>query len=664
MTPPEFCAEIYLPVCGCDGVEYSNECEAQSAGVVVSRMTACNAEPAPDFDVTIPFDEGIEGDVTIPFEGVEGDVTIPFEGVEADVTIPFEAIEGIVSPENNDSAATKPAVSSSATTAGSNAEEVTVSSTTATTFAAIDGNFPTGAPSKKTSMEKSKAPTLSPIEDAAAGSNSAFNRPRSLSFCVATAFVAIALLSVVFPTNGANGYIWGLGKFVVAAAAVSSIHSKKSPATKDTSSQSRGLGSKSLPAHNNERVLEDICTYNVEVLLDGCSQSAKIIAPAGRVVDVSITDRTSQQDKDDNCITNNQATLTFPVTDFTEVLTFTGADAPVVAAFDQWDWRCMQAVIGRPFVDSTGGSLQAMPLVPEIEKSESSMSALSWTSADTFVETTSSCTHNTTTHGRFLLGEDWTQRALGEHASVASFSAFSIALMTNQAPSDLVDDALRAGLDEVRHAKVSFDIASKLTGKEVGPGPLPPSKHEFGQDLTALALAVAREGCVDETLSAFVAALEVEHITSVLEKGVQDILYSSIDRFTLTSIRDELVTIATDESNHSALAWRTLNWVCDVDASACATVHRDVFGGRSLDTRLNQRADTPFGEKERVLRSMEGEWNKIFNAHRLIHSSLTDEPVSEYTCEESDNVKIGVDQDDQPLLTLVTDNILRRVSCS
>merc|ERR1712216_239805 len=144
-------------------------------------------------------------------------------------------------------------------------------------------------------------------------------------------------------------------------------------------------------------------TYNVEVLLDGCSQSAKIIAPAGRVVDVSITDRTSQQDKDDNCITNNQATLTFPVTDFTEVLTFTGADAPVVAAFDQWDWRCMQAVIGRPFVDSTGGSLQAMPLVPEIEKSESSMSALSWTSADTFVETTSSCTHNATTHCRFLL---------------------------------------------------------------------------------------------------------------------------------------------------------------------------------------------------------------------------------------------------------------------
>ena len=63
---------------------------------------------------------------------------------------------------------------------------------------------------------------------------------------------------------------------------------------------------------------------------------------------------------------------------------------------------------------------------------------------------------NTTGHLHYLLVEDWTQRALGEHSSVTSFSAFSIALMTNQAPSNLVDDALKAGLDEVRHAKTSF----------------------------------------------------------------------------------------------------------------------------------------------------------------------------------------------------------------
>ncbi len=52
---------------------------------------------------------------------------------------------------------------------------------------------------------------------------------------------------------------------------------------------------------------------------------------------------------------------------------------------------------------------------------------------------------------------------LGEHASVASFSAFTKALVTNQAPSNLVQDALEAALDEVRHTRTSFDIASKLT---------------------------------------------------------------------------------------------------------------------------------------------------------------------------------------------------------
>jgi len=86
---------------------------------------------------------------------------------------------------------------------------------------------------------------------------------------------------------------------------------------------------------------------------------------------------------------------------------------------------------------------------------------------------------NTTGHLHYLLVEDWTQRALSEHSSVTSFSAFSIALMTNQAPSNLVNDALKAGLDEVHHAKTSFEIASVLAGRDVQPGPLPLSSHNF-----------------------------------------------------------------------------------------------------------------------------------------------------------------------------------------
>jgi hypothetical protein len=264
----------------------------------------------------------------------------------------------------------------------------------------------------------------------------------------------------------------------------------------------------------------------------------------------------------------------------------------------------------------------------------------------------------TSIQGRLELGEDWTHRALGEHASVASCSACSIALMTNQAPSDLVNDALRAGLDEVRHATASFDIASKLVGHKVGPGPLPESKLEFGQDLKALALAVAREGCVDETLSAFAAAVEADHIADVMTKGAVNSLYHGIDDDLLDFIRKELVTIAMDESNHSALAWRTLNWVCSIDSNVCEAVHKEVFDERSLETRLSRRADASFGEKSFVLQAMRKEWTKIFNAHMHAHTGKGNGQV----CKEGDTV----DFDDtvfEGRLTEVTKNILHQIVC-
>ena len=104
---------------------------------------------------------------------------------------------------------------------------------------------------------------------------------------------------------------------------------------------------------------------------------------------------------------------------------------------------------------------------------------------------------------------EWKLRALGEHASIPAFAAFTIALMSNNAPQDLVQDALTAAMDEVRHAQTSFEVASLLLGETVEPGPLASSKHEFGQDLKALAIAAAKEGCVEETLSSLAAAYEV-----------------------------------------------------------------------------------------------------------------------------------------------------------
>jgi len=47
VTPPELCPDIHDPVCGCDGVTYSNDCDRRAAGVSRSHAAACDEPPDP-----------------------------------------------------------------------------------------------------------------------------------------------------------------------------------------------------------------------------------------------------------------------------------------------------------------------------------------------------------------------------------------------------------------------------------------------------------------------------------------------------------------------------------------------------------------------------------------------------------------------------------------
>ncbi len=38
---PEICLQLYSPVCGCDGVDYSNTCKAAARGASVARADTC-----------------------------------------------------------------------------------------------------------------------------------------------------------------------------------------------------------------------------------------------------------------------------------------------------------------------------------------------------------------------------------------------------------------------------------------------------------------------------------------------------------------------------------------------------------------------------------------------------------------------------------------------
>jgi len=326
--------------------------------------------------------------------------------------------------------------------------------------------------------------------------------------------------------------------------------------------------------NENQRSLESSsdCIFNAEILLDGCKYDLNVTAPSARAINSTMVNYTKEESE--LCTTNYEVDLTFKNT------VLKGNSTLYVPKMT--GNVCARPIEGRPFVDSLGNTLFATPLIATTSASWSAskqggaMKALPAQSDSSIINEQS-------------LGHEWTRSALGEHASIASFAAFSIALMTNGAPSNLVQDALKAALDEVRHARTSFAIASKLRGQHIVPGSLPESKHEFGHDLKALAIAVAKEGCIDETLSALDAAYKAELIGYALETELESTEYSGIDKDTLVWIQKELNMIAMDESRHSSLAWRTLNWICNVDSEACDEVKTNILNDDKLEQAFHHR---------------------------------------------------------------------------
>jgi len=145
---------------------------------------------------------------------------------------------------------------------------------------------------------------------------------------------------------------------------------------------------------------------------------------------------------------------------------------------------------------------------------------------------------------RGALAEEWTRVALAEHASIASFARFALELLSIGAPPSLITAAQQAMADEVRHAHLCFGLASAYAGAPVGPAPLPMENVPLRKTLVEMAVATAIEGCVNETLSALVAA-------------------ESAARAEDPAVKAALESIAEDEMAHAELAWRTIAWALE-----------------------------------------------------------------------------------------------------
>jgi hypothetical protein len=119
-----------------------------------------------------------------------------------------------------------------------------------------------------------------------------------------------------------------------------------------------------------------------------------------------------------------------------------------------------------------------------------------------------------------------------EAASVFAFQRLAAELAAHQAPPDLIEAALRAVTEEVRHTRVMSSLARRFGGVVRQPQPGP----QHIRSLLEIALENVQEGCVRETYGALIACLQAVSATDA-------------------QVRRALRGIATEETAHARLAF-------------------------------------------------------------------------------------------------------------
>ena len=129
----------------------------------------------------------------------------------------------------------------------------------------------------------------------------------------------------------------------------------------------------------------------------------------------------------------------------------------------------------------------------------------------------------------------------GEHASVASFARHTLQLMSMGAPTTMLIGSQKAALDEIKHAKMCYGIAKSFLGAKIQPSTLNIDGSVTKISNSEIIQSVITEGCIGETVAAVRAQLSVHYAK---EPNIKSILQE----------------IASDETNHSQLAWNTVQW--------------------------------------------------------------------------------------------------------
>lgn len=172
------------------------------------------------------------------------------------------------------------------------------------------------------------------------------------------------------------------------------------------------------------------------------------------------------------------------------------------------------------------------------------------------------------------VGEWFAAGAYLERASVTAFDELAGWLERHDAPAALVERCRAAALDEIRHADSMAELARQRGAVVHECGPDAPV-----EDLVAVAIHNAVEGCVHESFSAIIAAHQATHARDDFGRGT-------------------FAELAADELRHGQLAWDLNVWLLgqldDDGRSAVALAQRNALAALPARVAATARV-TPRG---------------------------------------------------------------------
>jgi hypothetical protein len=148
---------------------------------------------------------------------------------------------------------------------------------------------------------------------------------------------------------------------------------------------------------------------------------------------------------------------------------------------------------------------------------------------------------------RDALAAQWRENGRTEHASVAAFARLTLDLMALGAPPELVADANRDALDEIRHAELCFGLARAIDGRVQSPGAFPEA---------------ARARTLSRSRTLALAQLAVDSLVDgALHEGVSARIIAKLARrCEAPAIQAILKEIAADEGRHARHGWDVVRW--------------------------------------------------------------------------------------------------------